>query len=772
MNFTHALIISLLFVVCPIHSAAQAVSKIPPKCEKYFSKEEFQEAIEYLEKQPESVKTEDSYYNYYMGMAKYNILHEKKNCSPYFESYLEQVDSNEIGLRGHEQAYFVLGEMYHLNYKFDEAEELFRMFIRAVQRIEGAPEDLIAEVIADAERQIEYCFFGRIQVKNPRNVLIESLGDSINTIYPEYAIVVSQDEKRMIFTSRRPDTRGGRIADEGGYYEDIYTADLVKGSLSESENLLADSTRGQYFHLATDFEYRNFKRMGDNINSKDHDGSIQLDSEDKRLYFYRDADIWSVDISGEGEKDAQKLGYHVNSEHYEPSIFFSYDGEKLFIVSDRPGGYGGLDIYLSEHIEGDEWTTPVNLGPKINTKYNEDAPYLDPDGKTLYFSSMGHSSMGSYDIFRSELKDTTWSPPVNIGFPVNTPADDIYFSMTQKYNRAYYASADLNGLGGTDLYRITFTDERDPIAELFGLVKEEGGSGLKANITLRSQDGEEIIQESDEAGNFFSLLGRGKYYTMNVEADGFNPYEFEFFVPATDEYTQYYQEVHMEHLKDDKGYPLGQKITVYNAFGERVETVYDQNIMSNIERINSVRTIKGDVRVFKQIKFFLTDEELQQLLERDESIDLSLYDQVLVLKSKDADPNDPESYIPYTGPKNQAEILAAKEPEVETPEGTVDARNIDGLFFTVQIGVYSRDVDRSVLKNLDPIVVRITKEGLFRYSIGTFKSIPEADVLRQQIIQMGITDAYVTAYYKGERISPTKATQMLDEMGSGILMDN
>jgi hypothetical protein len=89
MNFSHALIISLLFVVSPIHSVAQAVSKIPPKCEKYFSKGEFQKAIEYLENQSESVKTEDSYYNYYMGMAKYNILHEKKNCTPYFESYLE-----------------------------------------------------------------------------------------------------------------------------------------------------------------------------------------------------------------------------------------------------------------------------------------------------------------------------------------------------------------------------------------------------------------------------------------------------------------------------------------------------------------------------------------------------------------------------------------------------------------------------------------------------------------------------------------------------------
>ena len=164
--------------------------------------------------------------------------------------------------------------------------------------------------------------------------------------------------------------------------------------------------------------------------------------------------------------------FHVNSDYHEPSIFFSYDGKKLFVVSDRPGGYGGLDIYVSENIGEDQWSEPKNLGPEINTEFDEDAPYLDPDEKTLYFASKGHSSMGDFDIFRSVLEDTTWSDPANLGFPVNTPADDIYFTMTHRYNRGYYASADLNGKGDMDLYRITFSDERDPVAELIGLVKK------------------------------------------------------------------------------------------------------------------------------------------------------------------------------------------------------------------------------------------------------------------------------------------------------------
>ena len=576
-------------------------------------KEQFEEMLAYLEK--DDLNQNDPLYDYYIGMGLFYTPSRKSESLPYLLRYAKSNDSTQIAFLGHEHIYYLLAKMYHLTYQFTEAQNMYKQFIRATEQIKELPADIKSEIIADAYRQIACCEFGRIHIKNPRNVLIESLGDSINTKYPEYAAVVSQNESELIFTSRRPDTRGGKWAKEGGgYYEDIYTARLVKGSLNESANLLADSTRGQFFHLATDFEYRDFKRMNDEINSKDHDGSIQLDQDDKNLYFYRDSDIWKINIK-DSTSVAEKLGVHVNSDQYEPSIFISYDGNKLFIVSDRTGGYGGLDIYLSEKIGENSWSEPKNLGPNVNSQYDEDAPYFDPDETTLYFSSRGHSSMGEYDIFRTTLEDTTWTVPVNLGFPVNTPADDIYFTMTERYNRGYYASSDLGGKGGMDLYRITFTDERDPVAELFGFVKDEKGKALEALITLSTDEGEIITKSTDPTdGGYFLVLGHGKKYHMKIETKGFAPVGLDFNVPEQKQYIQFYQEVHLKHIKDKVGEVIGQEVTLYNAFGEEHNDTYSEPDEDQISRIENARTIKGNIKVLKQIQFYFTAPTLELMV--------------------------------------------------------------------------------------------------------------------------------------------------------------
>jgi WD40-like Beta Propeller Repeat len=754
-------------------SFGQSKSKLQGKGEKLLGNEEFEEMIAYVSSLGEDAK-DDPFYNYYLGMSYFYTADKKVESTPYLENYISETDTSLITLYGHQHIYYMLATMYHLTYRFDDAQAMFRKFIQSIENVDDIPLMDKATIIADAKRQIEHCEFGKIQVKNPRNVLIESLGDSINTKYPEYASVVSQDESTLIFTSRRPDTRGGKKPKEGGgYYEDIYSAKLVKGSLSENQNLLADTTRGQYFHLATDFEYREFRRMNDEVNSKDHDGSIQFGDDDKTLYFYRDADIWKVGIQTDSVSEAQKMGVHVNSNYHEPSIFFSYSGTKLFIVSDRPGGYGGLDIYFSEHIGGDEWSPPINLGPNINTEYDEDAPYLDPDEMTLYFSSKGHSSMGGFDIFRSKVADTSWSVPVNIGFPVNTPADDIYFTMTERYNRGYYASSDLSGKGAMDLYRITFTDERDPVAELFGVVKDEKGVALEALITLTSADGESITTRTNgKDGGFFLLLGHGKSYHVVIDVEGFTPYSVNFEVPELKEYVQFYQEVHLRHIKDQNGENIGQEITLYNSFGEKHNDTYSPQDEAIINNIENGRTIIGNIRVLKQIQFYFDHPPLEKMVEDELIFDLNIEDFVYVLKEEGMDINNPDSYVLYSGPLNREEWerihLANAEVDPDTPEGTINAGTIDGLYFTVQIGVYSRDVEKSVLYNLNPIVTLKVQDKFYRYSTGTFMDQEEAALRKDKIVDIGITDAFVTAYYQGERITIERAQSLIAEHGLSI----
>ena len=747
---------------------AQGNSKLIKKGEQLLKKQKSDDLLDLLEDSNEK----DPMYNYYMAMALYSKPERKRESLPYFEKHLELTDSIRIEHYGHHHVLYLLGQLYHLTYQFDKAEKMYVKFTKTIQKSLIFNEEEKEMIVRGVQRDIAYCKFARIAVSNPRNAVIESLGDSINSIYADYAPVVSQDEKKLIFTSRRPieETRNLR-RDE--IYEDVYSADLIKGSLFGNKQKQVDSTNKLYFNLVTDFEYANFKKMDPSINTGGHEGSIQLHNIDKTLYFYRNEDIWSVNIENGEIGQPEKLGVHINSDGYEPSLFISSDEKLLFIVSDRLGGFGGLDIYVSRKTVSGEWSKLENMGPNINTEYDEDSPYLDPNGKRFYFSSKGHSSMGGYDIFKSSRENGSWTEPVNMGHPINTPADDIYFSMTTRYNRGYYASSTLDGKGDMDLYRITFADERDPVAELIGLFKR-GDELIPANsrVTLTTLDGNESIDKDIDTlnGEYFLLLGHGKAYNMVVETEGFAPYQQRFIVPEQKAYFQLYQEVHHEHVYDSDGNIIGQQVTVYNAFGESDSLAfkYDKATSGAIAGIKSENALDGSIKAMSELKFYITEDSLKRLMKRDKELDFDLPTNVSVAFLKDENIMEYTllSHEEYTGSLKREYFLSDR---IDAPTGAVAVQSIQGLFYTVQIGVYSRDVDHSVFYNLDNIVTLKTQENQFRYSIGTHQSVEEATSAKDGMVELGLTDAFVTAYYRGKRITIAESYQILEQNGEEVL---
>ncbi len=188
----------------------------------------------------------------------------------------------------------------------------------------------------------------------------------------------------------------------------------------------------------------------------------------------------------------------INTPYWETHATLSADGKTLYFVSDRPGGMGGRDIYRSVKLPNNEWSKALNVGTPINSEYDEDSPFFHPDGKTLYFSSNGDQSMGGFDIFFSKKNvDGTWGNPLNMGYPLNTVGDDVYFSTTIDGKKGYYSSSHEGGLGREDIYSIKLdTAIIEPVSILRGYIDKGSEPELPAGITIwvtdLTEDGDPI----------------------------------------------------------------------------------------------------------------------------------------------------------------------------------------------------------------------------------------------------------------------------------------
>ena len=329
----------------------------------------------------------------------------------------------------------LLGNSYQYNYEWDKAIEQYNIYLKTLQVSDPQYKKI--------ERKIYECNNGKEFTANPINAKIENVGPLINSPNPDFAPVISADESVLIFTSRREGSTGGEMDATGEYNEDIYISEKVNGKWAAAKNI------------------------GTNINTDGHDASIGLSATGTELFTYDGTGLGDIKYCNL-KKDStwskpHLMSGNVNTREGETSLCISPDGQTIFFTSDRPGGHGGLDIYMS-HMEKDgDWGKAHNLGPPINTEENEDGPFMDFDGKTLYFSSRAHKGMGESDIFESEYDSSThtWSEPQNMGFPINTADDDIYFVLSGNGKHGYYASVKDSGYGEKDIYMITMPDRKD-----------------------------------------------------------------------------------------------------------------------------------------------------------------------------------------------------------------------------------------------------------------------------------------------------------------------
>jgi Tol biopolymer transport system component len=349
-------------------------------------------------------------------------------------------------------------------------------------------------------------------VSKPSSIKVINLGDTINSEYADYGPVLTADQQMLIFTSARPNTTGGEIDEsDGRYYEDIYISYKLNSGWTAPLGI------------------------GPGINTNGHDASISLSPDGQKLLIYRyDQDLLSSGIPGDlyvsklkgtTWTNATKLPQSINTRAWEPSACYSADERSLFFSSNREGGKGGTDLYMVRQLPNGEWALPMNLGDKLNTPFDEDSPFIHPDGKTLYFSSNGHKTMGGYDIFVSRYDDEKkeWSTPENLGYPINTAHDDIHFTLTADGRRVYFSSIRPEGKGDNDIYYADMNTEAADVVVIKGIVSDSVTKQPKeALIIVYDTNTNELIgkyNSNSSTGKYIIILSEGRKYNITVEAE-------------------------------------------------------------------------------------------------------------------------------------------------------------------------------------------------------------------------------------------------------------
>ncbi|MDX1627539.1 MAG: OmpA family protein [Fulvivirga sp.] len=387
----------------------------------------------------------------------------KDNALKYLLRIEEQQPSYRFDLTYH------IGRAHHYGLDFDKALEYYEKYKRRLLgRSNYRGKDRIS--LNKVNRRILECTNAKDIINKPAEFSIEVLNEGVNSQWPDYAPVINRDETVLIFTSRRQEGNTSADVDRDNFYfEDVFISRRQSdGTWGPAENI------------------------GKPINTEYHDANIALSNDGNRLYLYKDTnmgDIFYSDFDGSSWSEPKYLSPRINSSIYsENSVSETSSPEVIIYTSNRPGGEGGTDIYYCvKDKKGGEWYKSKSLGPVINTKYDDDSPFLAADGKTLYFSSSGHKGYGGFDIFRSVYDSAAeqWSEPENLGYPVNTPDDEIYFQMSKDGRRGYFASVREGGVGFTDIFMVKYHGSKDhqPVVlltdEQHKLLAEKDAEALK-----------------------------------------------------------------------------------------------------------------------------------------------------------------------------------------------------------------------------------------------------------------------------------------------------
>lgn len=552
-----------LFISFAGFSQTYDYSKMNRKAVNYYQRamnlamdDQFNQAISELEK---AVKEEPRFVDAWLSLA--GIHGELKQYSKACE-YYEKAKS--------------IDSLYSLEYNLPYSINLaglgrFQDALKAINEFLTIPNLNESSLMAAAYRKKTYEFAIAMEDSLDRDYTFNpvNLGDSVNSEFSEYYPTLPIEGDQLIFTRR-----------VNNFNEDFYITERINGTWSKSRSLPGEINSNMNEGAQTisqDGEWLIFT----GCNFPDGYGSCDL------YISYKTKDGWSTPVN---------LGPEINTRFWESAPSLSPDKQELYFASNRPGGYGGTDIYVSRLQPNGKWSAPVNLGLVINTSGNESCPFIHADNTTLYFTSDGHMGYGNNDLFKSSKTKQGWSKPKNLGYPINTIEDEGSLVVAANGVTAYFASDRGDSRGGLDLYSFELRPDIRPIKTLWvkgKVIDKETGKSLPSAVELTDlATGEAVSRiQTDLESNFLITLPVGKDYAFSVNRKGYLFYSENFMLSQNAPDSVYYIEIALQPIS------VNATIVLNNVFFDLNK--YDLKPESAVELDNIVKLLKEnpDIKV-------------------------------------------------------------------------------------------------------------------------------------------------------------------------------
>ncbi len=701
MNLRFWLISTTLFLFVST-MVAQPLPKLKEEAMKFYEKGKYREALVLLTRYDEQ-KSGDMDIAQAIGISAYHA-----NQLPKAKQYLSAISLN--AKNPDPSVLLYLGRTYHEELNFKEAIKTYKRFLSLTD--DKHPER--RRVVGDVKR----CAAGLKIVTQPDLALVENLGEAVNSRFDEFAPVQSATiEDRIYFSSARENSEGGLRNEQGfadvkngHFFDDIYLTDFDGGDWrtpTRLENVL--------------------------INSARHEWLLDITNEGKTLVFFRSSNGFSGDVlidTFKTEQETRSLPPHLvapfQPENGDNALSFFNDSILIFAAR-RPEGFGGLDLYFTVFADGN-WATPKNLGKGINSAFDETTPWLAKDGRTLYFSSNSGASMGGFDVFKSsfDVDSLRFLTAMNLGKPINSAADDMFFRLTPDGMRAYFCSSRRDGFGERDIYTALFKNFQ----------REQTASEPVAFHLIEQTKKEEELANADKPKEqkILDIKLEPLYYDNDDDLlRGINLQQLRTVISTVKQFPS------LKIILTGNS-TEGEKATFDLYFSiKRLEKIAKYLIDNGLKNENIVLKSVGSEYPIALTIVNGTPNPTGEKLNRRIDIDIT-------------DLSTPPTLINvnYAAPVVSTFMV--------NPAGDRLAVHSKGLSYKIQIVTTKRIFDNDILaKYGDAMMEASGTEGSYNYSVGLFKDFVTAEKMRRELLKDNQRDALIVPYINGLRVSDEDA---------------